>query len=123
MNVVRGNEAETFEVQGNVITKLIAPSTGATEIMAWRPRVRPGSWGVHSHAHEEVIIALSGTAKIRIQGEEYTLSGGDACVIPANIPHQLITPGPEPFECVVAFPVGTSFIDADGRDTTPPWAE
>jgi hypothetical protein len=36
MAIVHGENAETFEVQGNMVTKLIEPSTGGKEIMAWR---------------------------------------------------------------------------------------
>jgi len=113
MSIIKSSEAQTFEVQGNSMTKLIAPSTGATEVMAWRAKLGAGAASV-----------LSGSCTAKIDGVEHTLSAGDACLIPPNTLHQVINSGEAPWECVTAMKVGARFIRPDGNETpTPPWTK
>ena len=125
MTVVHASEAQTFEMQGNLMTKLIAPSMGATEVMAWRGKMQSGaSSPPHIHDHEESVIILAGTVRVRIGEQEHTLSAGDAFVVPPNILHQVINTGAEMWDSVIAMPVGTRFIRPDGQEQpAPPWTK
>jgi quercetin dioxygenase-like cupin family protein len=125
MSIIKSSETQTFEVQGNSMTKLIAPSTGATEVMAWRAKLGVGAASPpHRHDVEEVIVVLSGSCTARIGEETHTLSAGDACLIPAGTLHQVINSGEEAWECVTAMKVGAHFIRPDGNETpTPPWTK
>jgi quercetin dioxygenase-like cupin family protein len=125
MSIIKSTNTETFEVQGNRMTKLIAPSTGATEVMAWRAQLSAGATSPpHRHDVEEVIVVLAGSCTAKIDGVEHTLSAGDACVIPPNTLHQVINTTDAPWECITAMKVGARFIRPDGNETpTPPWTK
>jgi quercetin dioxygenase-like cupin family protein len=125
MTIIKSSDAQTFEVQGNHMTKLIAPSTGATEVMAWRAKLSPGAASPpHRHDVEEVVVVLSGSCIAKLDGAEHTLSAGDACVIPPNTLHQVINTSDEPWECITAMKVEARFIRPDGSETpSPPWTK
>lgn len=111
MTIVHGESAETFEMQGNMMTKPIAPSTGAREIMAWRGKMQAGTASPpHVHDHEEMVIILAGTVKVKIGEKEYTLQAGDAFEVPPQTLHQVINGSDEIFDSVIARPVGTKLI-------------
>jgi quercetin dioxygenase-like cupin family protein len=61
----------------------------------------------HAHENEQVGVALAGSMRFRIGGEEREVSPGSTWSIPANVPHS-VTVGPE--GCVVAE------VFAPGRD-------
>jgi quercetin dioxygenase-like cupin family protein len=48
----------------------------------------PGSvFPIHSHPEEQVTVVISGEIEFTIDGEPALLRGGQAAVIPANMPH------------------------------------
>lgn len=42
---------------------------------------------VHTHDHESVCYVVKGKVKVFVEGEEYTLGPGDACIHPKGIAH------------------------------------
>ncbi len=121
MSYISAAGAPTFHCQGNTLTKLIAPSTGAQEVMAWRDRLEPGAGSApHLHDHEELIVVITGECVARIGRMEMILTVGDACLIPAGATHQITNRGIEPWECITVMPVGTQFLLPDGSETPPP---
>lgn len=61
------------------------PSTGAAELIVARVRKTPGHPGsVHSHDHEEVVVALAGVATAMINRKEVELAAGDVLIISAG---------------------------------------
>jgi len=124
MTTIKAVDAPRFEIPGVTFTGLASPSRGATETAVWRVRIEPGDPGApHSLDREEVFVALSGQALASIDGEHTTISGGDALIVPAGLPFVLTATGDEPFEAVVAFPVGGTAAFDGGEPFTPPWAE
>lgn len=103
------------------MTKLIAPSAGAKETMAWRGKLEAdASSPPHIHDHEEVVVILAGTVKVKIGEEEHTLQAWDAFEMPPQTLHQVINGGEEMFDSVIAMHVGTTFMRSDGQENTPP---
>jgi len=47
----------------------------------------------HSHPEEQIFIAISGTMKIRIEDEWFTMGPGDVVVIPPDVVHEEICEG------------------------------
>jgi len=124
MTTIKAVDAPRFEIPGVTFIGLASPSRGATETAVWRVRIEPGDPGApHSLDHEEVFVALSGQALASIDGEHTTVAGGDALIVPAGRPFVLTATGDEPFEAVVAFPVGGTAAFDGGEPFTPPWAE
>ena len=124
MPVVSATEAPTFRIPHAVFTGLASPSRGAAETSVWRVTVEPGAPGAeHSVDREEVFVALSGRAVARLDGVEHRIGAGDALIVPANRAFSLANPHEEPFEAVVALPVGGRARTGDAEPFTPPWAE
>jgi quercetin dioxygenase-like cupin family protein len=66
--------------------------------------VQPGGHtSLDQHAHEHGVYILHGSARLRLENNEYELSAGDVVYIPGNEVHQFFASGQEPFGflCVV----------------------
>lgn len=123
MVVIKSSAAPTFEVPGCQFTGLAAPSRGCRETAVWRVSIAPNTPGtLHSVDREEVFAAIAGRAVATVGDETFELGAGDALVVPANQPFALANPHGEPFEAVVALPVGGRAIMPSGEAFVPPWA-
>lgn len=123
MTIVRKSEAPVFRLPGLTVVGLASPKRGASETCVWQITVAPNTGGVpHRVTREEVFVAVSGTAKARLDGVDHELCAGDALLVPPDTQFALSNPSGEPFEAVVSFPVGGKAVTGDGT-FTPPWAE
>ncbi len=76
----------------------------------------------HTLDHDEVFVVTSG--RIRLTPDGDPAGPGDAVVVPAGHPIQLVNPDPTPAEVIVAIRAGFTGKAADGSDiATPPWAQ
>jgi len=76
----------------------------------------------HTLDHDEVFVVTSG--RIRLTPDGDPAGPGDAVVVPAGQPIQLVNPDPSPAEVIVAIRAGFTGKAADGSDiATPPWAQ
>jgi mannose-6-phosphate isomerase-like protein (cupin superfamily) len=123
MPIIRKSEAPTFQTPGVTVTGLASPRRGASENCVWRIVIGPATPGLpHSVTREETFVALSGSAVATLDGVEHPLGPGDALIVPPRTVFSLANPSGEPFEAVVALPIGGKAI-TDGDPFTPPWAE
>ena len=124
MHVIRAAEAPVFELPGVTFTGLAAPSRGSAGLCTWRLSVSPGLQSPEPHTldHDEVFVVTSG--RIRLTPDGDPAGPGDAVVVPAGHPIQLVNPDPSPAEVIVAIRAGFTGKAADGSDiATPPWAQ
>ena len=123
MWITYADQTQTFELRGVHLTRMIAPSTGAREVMACYVSIDPGAASPpHWHDHDEGLIILSGMVRAVMGSEIATLRSGDSCVIPANTLLHVKNLGDEPCEMVSTMLVHTRFFREDGSEiTTPPW--
>ena len=120
MHVIRAAEAPVYELPGVTFTGLAAPSRGSAGLCTWRLSVSPSLQSPESHTldHDEVFVVTSGRIQLTPAGP------GDALVVPAGHPIQLVNPDPSPAEVIVAIRAGFTGTSADGSDiATPPWAQ
>jgi quercetin dioxygenase-like cupin family protein len=123
MAIIAASQAAQFNLPGLTVQGLASPSRGASETSAWRLTLDPGTPGFpHSLTNEEIFVAIAGTATVTMNGQTHPLSAGDALIVPAGLEFALANLSEEPFEAVVALPVGGQAVTADGT-FTPPWAE
>ncbi len=123
MWVVYADQTQTFDIRGVHVTKMVAPSSGASEIMACYVSIDPGAESpAHQHDHEEVLIILSGQLRATMGSEVATLQTGDSCIIPANTLHHVVNQESEPCELISTMLAHTRFVREDGREVQPPWA-
>ena len=70
---------------------------------------------------EEIVIAVSGAARLHIDGTEKDVAAGDCAIVPAGTEFALSNPHDAVFEAVVALPVGGRAVIGD-NDFQPPWS-
>ena len=123
MNVVRATEAPTFDIPGIRFTSLATPSLGSSGTCVWQLTVEGGVSSETAHVldQDEVFVVLAGRVRLVPDGPE--LGVGDAAVVPAGDPIQLVNPGSSPARLQVAIRAGFTATMADGTPVgTPPWA-
>jgi mannose-6-phosphate isomerase-like protein (cupin superfamily) len=123
MAVIRAASAPRFAVPGVEFIALAAPSRGSDELCTWRITVEPRLRSPEPHwlDADEVFMVTSGSVQLQPDGD--VLGAGDAAVVPAGTPIQLVNPGTVPAEAFVAIRSGFSATAADGTSIgTPPWA-
>lgn len=123
MSLIRKSEAPQFTMGSVTVTGLASPSRGASETCVWRIVVAPSSPGLpHKVTREEIFVGIQGSAVVTIDGVDHTVGQGDAIVVPKDTLFALSNPADEPFEAMVAFPVGGKAM-THAEPFTPPWAE
>lgn len=122
MTVERAADHPTFELGGNTVTSLAAPSRGAHEAALFRIEVPPsGGLPAHHHDHLDVFTVESGGGEFHIDDDVFTLMAGDSVVVPAGAVHYLVA-GVEGASIVVTMLAGTQLIrQDDGSVVVPPW--
>ena len=91
MAVERAVDHPTFELGGNTVTSLAAPSRGAHEAALFRIDVPPGGGlPAHHHDHLDVFTVESGGGAFHIDETSFELSAGDSVVVPTGAVHYLV---------------------------------
>lgn len=123
MHVTRASDAETFELPGVRFTSLAAPRLGSEQICLWQLHVEAGLDTPQAHTldRDEVFAVIEGRVRLTPAGAE--LTAGDAAIVPAGSPIQLVNATDAPAVLHVAVQAGFSATMADGTPVgTPPWA-
>lgn len=122
MPVERAEEHPSFELGGNTITSLAAPSRGAHEAALFRIELpAAGALPRHHHDHLDVFAVESGTGTVHIDDESFDLVAGDSVVVPTGAVHHLEA-GDDGVTIVVTMLAGTKLVRADdGSVIVPPW--
>ncbi|MBB5873880.1 mannose-6-phosphate isomerase-like protein (cupin superfamily) [Allocatelliglobosispora scoriae] len=123
MHLITATTAPRFQLPGVEFTGLASPSRGSGEVCTWRITVEAGlvSDQPHHLDRDEVFMVTSGTLRLSPDGDP--LHAGDAAVVPAGEPIQLVNPGAEPATAHVVIQAGFTATMADGTVVgTPPWA-
>jgi quercetin dioxygenase-like cupin family protein len=122
MPVERAADHPTFELGGNTVTSLAAPSRGADEAALFRIEVPPGGGlRAHHHDHLDVFSVESGGGEFQIDDAVMTLATGDSVVVPVGAVHRL-TAGSDGATIVVTMLANTKLIrEDDGSIVVPPW--
>jgi quercetin dioxygenase-like cupin family protein len=74
--VVHAADAVVHELHGSVFASYAAPASGSRELCAWRLEVPAGAAGVaHTVSREEVLLVLSGSLRVTLDGGAELASG------------------------------------------------
>jgi quercetin dioxygenase-like cupin family protein len=121
MPIERESDHPVFELGGNTVTSLAAPTRGATEAALFRIDVPAGS-GLprHHHDHLDVFTVERGSASFFLDTDEVEMAAGDSAVVPVGAWHQLVA-GEAGATILVTMLAGTKLIREDGSVTVPPW--
>jgi mannose-6-phosphate isomerase-like protein (cupin superfamily) len=123
MTVIRAADAPRFQLPGVEFTGLASPSRGSADICTWRLAVQPSRDEPEPHTidQDEVFMVLAGSVRVTPDGE--ALTAGDAVVVPAGKPIQLVNTGTTTAELYIAIRAGFIGTMADGTTINPPWAD
>ncbi len=124
MAVIRGSEYKAFELMGNHMLGLATLSRGAKEVAVWRGWTEPGAGTPpHYHDHEEVIVILSGSGKVKMEGQEVAVSSRDVAIVPPLMHHELVADEQgEGLDAIAVLPAGTRTYLPNGEELELPWA-
>lgn len=123
MHVITAANAPRFQLPGVEFTGLAAPSRGSGDVCTWQITVEAGLNSPQSHSldQDEIFMITSGMLRLSPGGQP--LRPGDAAVVPAGTPIQLVNPGDTPATAYVVIRAGFSAVMDDGTPVgTPPWA-
>jgi mannose-6-phosphate isomerase-like protein (cupin superfamily) len=122
--VITAAEAPRFELAGVEFAGLASPTRGSADVCTWRITVAAGLHSPQPHKLDRDEIFMVSSGAIRLGPDAPTLTAGDAVVVPAGQPIQLINPGAVPAEAYVVIRSGFTAAMADGTPIgTPPWAQ
>jgi quercetin dioxygenase-like cupin family protein len=112
----------TFEIGGNTVTSLAAPSRGSEESALFRIDLPPGgALPAHRHDHFDVFTMTAGHGVFHLDDAEHPMTVGDSAIVPIGSLHWLEA-GEEGASILVTMVAGTKLIrDADGVEMVPPW--
>ena len=114
----------THRMHGAVFAAYVAPSSGSTELCAWRVVVDPGVAGqAHRITKEEVFLVLGGRPVLTVDGEQHELEAGGVVLARAGSQVRLDNPAAEAAELWVTTSVGLTAELADGTRIAPPWTQ
>jgi len=82
------NLADLIQTQkGSVVSRdLLKKKTGTVTLFAF---AEGQGLSEHSTPHDALVQVLAGTVEIKIGGTPHMVKGGEALLLPANIPHAL----------------------------------
>ena len=95
--VTAGQRPRLFDIDG--IRKEVASPAASERLRAFFMVIQPGSSsGAQSYTHkgEEIGFLLSGTLKLQINGDLYSLNEGDCFSFSSTVPHRFENTGTEP---------------------------
>ncbi|MFF2116275.1 cupin domain-containing protein [Kitasatospora sp. NPDC058184] len=117
MPVIRRTDARRTETPNAVMTTYASPTQGATSLAVWHVDMTAGARGpLHAMDTEQVWTLLTGTARVDLAGETFTLAAGDTAALPADTVRQIATD--TGFTAVVASPSPAHAYNPDA--VTPP---
>jgi quercetin dioxygenase-like cupin family protein len=122
--IIRSDDAPRFTAGGTTATGYASPSRGAQGLSLWRIVLTAGECTPpHTLTHEEVFLALDGSATATIDGRDEELHAGDCLIVPPDAPF-ILCAAADGFGAVCAMRSGgQATIMPDGPTMTPPWAQ
>lgn len=120
MPVFRREHNQVHSMQGNHITGVATPASGARQVEMWHGRMDANSsTPQHSHDTEEVVLFLSGSGRATVAGQELRYNTGDTLILPPGQMHQIFAETQSEF--VSAMPIGGTVKLPDGVAIDLPW--
>ncbi len=122
--IVENDRVPRFALPGLEHRTIAGHAQGLTSMEVWLQTMAPGAASpVHRHACEEVIVILSGSGELTIDGETAAFGANTTLVVPSGVVHQIANPGAEPLVLIAALGTAPVRVQTDAGDPLPvPWA-
>ena len=123
MPIIRNEDLPTFELPGLVHRTIAGHAQGVSSMEVWHQVMAPGAEPpIHRHACEEVILVLTGSGRVIVEGEASDFQANSTLIVPPDVVHQLVNTGSEDMVLVAA--LGTAPVrvrTASGEAIPVPW--
>ena len=90
MSVFRKEQHQVHSLQGNHITGVATPGSGAKQVEMWHGYMDANSaTPPHIHDAEEVVLFLKGSGRATVGDKEIRYQSGDTLILPPSQMHQI----------------------------------
>ena len=122
--IVEHETLPVFELPGVQHRTIAGHTHGLKTMEVWYQTMDPNSaTPIHQHACEEVILILSGSGKVTIEGETSAFGPNSTLIVPPDTIHQIVNTGKEPLVLVAALGMAPVRVrTAEGEPFSVPWA-
>ena len=122
--IVHNEALPRFQLPGLTHRTIAGHAQGVKSMEVWFQTMDPESaTPVHRHACEEVILVLSGSGEVTIEGETSSFGPDSTLIVPPDAVHQIVNPHAEPLVLVAALGTAPVRVRTEGGDPLPvPWA-
>ncbi len=122
--IVRNDELPVFELPGITHRTVAGHAQKLKSMEVWLQTMAPGSaTPVHRHACEEVIVVLSGSGRVTIDGRTSSFGPDSTLIVPPDAVHQIENSGSDPIVLVAALGSAPVRVRTAGGEPVPvPWA-
>ncbi len=123
MPVVDNSKVQEFALPGLRHRTVGGKDGGVTSMEVWQQTIAPGAaTPVHRHACEEVIVILSGSGTLTIDGETTAFGPNSTLIIPDDVVHQIVNTGADEMHLVATLSMSPVRVHtADGAPMPLPW--
>jgi quercetin dioxygenase-like cupin family protein len=109
-------------VHGSTFTSWVGPSRGSAQLCAWQLTVPANLAGApHRPSHDEVLLVLTGSLTVHLDGEAIAAGPGAVVLVPAGAEF-CVDGGPDGATAWVTTTPGLTATMPDGSTIAPPWA-
>jgi mannose-6-phosphate isomerase-like protein (cupin superfamily) len=123
MSIIRNDDLPVHHLPGLIHRTVAGHGQGVSSMEVWHQILAPGAeTPVHRHACEEVILILSGSGQLSLEGEISDFQANATLIVPSDAVHQLTNTGDEDLVLVAA--LGTAPVrvrTATGDPLPVPW--
>jgi len=121
--IVRNDELPVYEIPGLIHRTLAGHAQGVSSMEVWHQIMEPGAQTpVHRHACEEVILVLSGSGRVIVDGHASDFCENSTLIVPPDAVHQLINTGDAALVLVAALGTAPVRVKTASGDPLPvPW--
>jgi mannose-6-phosphate isomerase-like protein (cupin superfamily) len=123
MPVISNSQLPKHELPGLEHRTVAGSEQGTSSMEVWRQTIAPGvATPVHQHPCEEVIVILTSTGEVVIDGTTESLNSDTTLIVPPNVVHQITNTGKEPMHLIGALGMAPVRVyTAEGERLPLPW--
>jgi mannose-6-phosphate isomerase-like protein (cupin superfamily) len=123
MPVVDNSKVQEFALPGLLHRTVGGKDGGVKSMEVWQQTIAPGAaTPVHRHACEEVIVILSGSGTLMIDGETTAFGPNSTLILPHDVVHQIVNTSAEEMHLIATLSMSPVRVrTGDGTPMPLPW--
>ena len=123
MPVVENSKVQEFALPGLRHRTVGGKDSGVKSMEVWQQTIAPGAaTPVHRHACEEVIVILTGSGTLMIDGVTTAFGPNSTLILPHDVVHQITNTGADEMHLVATLSMAPVRVrTGDGAPMPLPW--